>query len=258
VQGRPLGGHLDLGAGSDVGGVHRVVLAVAAQDHRRLGRPTENECGRTARPLRSRTAGTGRCTRTAGRAGSGTAGLGGTPWSAGCGAGTSRSRTGTSGSCGTRALAAAESAGGVEREAPDVAPAHGGVPVGLHLTGRLVERDAVVDAVVDEDEGIRGAADRAVLVADHRSLVGRAAGVVVAPLAFHRREVHRLRIDELRALDGVVGAYAEARVQQPGDRPGLASRVVLVVHERDVLHVVTVVVVLVAADREVRQLRLRQ
>src|SRR5690606_28174041 len=107
-----------------------------------------------------------------------------------------------------------------EAYAADVAPAHGGVPVGLRLTGRLVESDAdVVDAVVDEDVGIRDAAHRAVLVVNHGGLPSHAVPIVVAPLALHRREVHRLRVDELRTLDGVLGADPGARIHQVRDRP---------------------------------------
>jgi hypothetical protein len=50
----------------------------------------------------------------------------------------------------------------------------------------------------------------------------------------------------------------KAGVEQVGDRARLAGGVVLEVHERDVIQVVQVIVELVAADREIRELRLRQ
>src|SRR5690606_24569891 len=98
VQGRPFGGHLDLGARANVAAGDGVVLAVAAQHHRRLsGRSTATERAGTA-----------------GRSGRGS---GGTARGAEAG----RARTGTAGSSGTRARTAAEPAGGVESKAPDIA-----------------------------------------------------------------------------------------------------------------------------------------
>src|SRR5690606_13454862 len=115
------------------------------------------------------------------------------------------------------------------------ARAHRGVPIRLRFAGGLVERDAdVVDAVVDEYVRIRNAAHRAVLVVEYRGLPGHAVPIVVTPLALHRREVGRLRVDELRALDGVLGADPGARIHEVRDRPRLARGVVLVVAESDV------------------------
>src|SRR5690606_31620926 len=132
-------------------------------------------------------------------------------------AGAEGRKLGTAGSVGTRAPAAAErtAAGAAEAHAADIAAADRGVPVGLRLACRLVESDAeIVDAVMNEDVGVRDAADRAVLVVDHGGLPSAAVPVVVAPLAVHRWEVHRLRVDELRTLDGVLRADPGARIQQ--------------------------------------------
>ena len=71
-----------------------------------------------------------------------------------------------------------------EAHAPDIALAHRGVPGGLDLAGFRVDGDAVIDAVVDDNEGIGAKAERAVPVLEHGGLVGRAACIiVVAPLA---------------------------------------------------------------------------
>src|SRR5262249_58941167 len=74
-------------------------------------------------------------------------------------------------------------------QASDIALAYRSVPGGLDLTGFCVGCDAVVDAVVDENVGIGDTTDRAVLVADHRGLIGRTASIIVAPLTLHRREI---------------------------------------------------------------------
>src|SRR6185503_7961202 len=128
-------------------------------------------------------------------------------------------RTGRTSSCAPTArcgakTASASSSGAANIQASDIALAHGSVPGGLDLTGFCVGCDAVVDAVVDEDVGIGDTADRAVLVSDHRGLIGRAASIIVAPLTLHRREIHRLCVDEFHALGGVVGADPEAGIQQ--------------------------------------------
>src|SRR6266478_4103127 len=151
-------------------------------------------------------------------------------------------RSAKSGACATSAAAA-------NIQAPNIALAHGSVPGGLDLTGSCVDCDAVVDAVIDENVGIGTTAERAVLVADHRGLIGRTASIIVAPLTLHRREIHRLGVGEFHALDGVVGADPEAGIQQVSHRSRLASGVVLEVPEGDILHVMTVIVVLVAVDR---------
>src|SRR5690606_31928349 len=129
---------LDRGTGSDVGAVYGVVLAVAAQNHGRLRRAAEAECGRTARASRSGTPGTGRRIRTASRAGTGTAGRSGRSARGRRCAGASR--TATAGSSCARALTAArtaEAAEDVEREAPDIAFTDGGVPARFDLASRL-------------------------------------------------------------------------------------------------------------------------
>jgi hypothetical protein len=129
----------------------------------------------------------------------------------------------------------------------------GSVPGGLHLAG-FVD----CDSAVDDDEGIGDTADRAVLVVEHRRPIAPTAVIIVAPLILHRREIHRLGVDEFRALYGVVGAHSEAGKQQVRDRSRLAGGVVLVVHERDIVQVMTEIVVLVGADREIRDFGLRQ
>ena len=113
---------------------------------------------------------------------------------------------------------------------------------------------------MDQNVGIGTTAERAVPVTVRRGLIGRTASIIAGPLAvvFHRREIHRLGIDEFQALEGVVGADPEAAKQQVRDRSRLASGVVLVIHEGRILDVMTVIVVFVAADREIRNARLRQ
>src|SRR5690606_34086403 len=63
-------------------------------------------------------------------------------------------------------------AGGADNQAPDIARAHGGVPVGPDFTGLRVGRNAVVHAVIDENIGIGDAADRSVLVVENGGLPG--------------------------------------------------------------------------------------
>src|SRR5205085_6507687 len=125
----------------------------------------------------------------------------------GTGASSARSGTGT-----TSAATAANI------QAPNIAFAHGSVPGGLDLTGFCVDGDTVVDAVMDENVGIGTSAERAVLVFVRRGLIGRTASIIVAPLTLHRREIHRLGVDEFHALEGVVGADPEAGIQQARDR----------------------------------------
>src|SRR5207249_7422103 len=137
--------------------------------------------------------------------------------------------------------------------APDIALAHHSVPGGLNLAG-FVD----VDSGDVDDVGIGDTGDGAVLVIEHRGLVDRVAVIIVAPPVVDRREVHRLGVDEFRALHGVVGAHSEAGKQQVGDRSRLAGGVVLVIHEGVVVQFMVVVVELVAADREIRDCRLRQ
>src|SRR5690606_37491031 len=75
-----------------------------------------------------------------------------------------------------------------KRQASDVAPAHRSIPLRLDLAGLFVGGDAVEDAVVDQNVGIRYAADGTILVVERRRLPGHAVQVVIAPLALHRRE----------------------------------------------------------------------
>src|SRR5439155_2048210 len=144
-------------------------------------------------------------------------------------------------------------AAGANSHDPDITLAHRSVPGGLDLAG-FVE----CDSAVDDDEGIGDTADRAVLVVEHRSPIAPTAVIIVAPLIFHRREIHRLGVDEFRALYGVVGAHSEAGKQQVRDRSRLASSVVLEIHEGDIVQFMTVMVELVASGREIREFGLRQ
>src|SRR6185369_2794232 len=220
VHGRPFGGHLDLGTGSYVRAGYGVLLAIAAENDWRLSRRSTGaasssaKCARPARSSGSGSAGTGRCTRTAKCRGTSTAAgtIGRSSRSAGTGyrTGTSPAGPGTAGSSGPCAPSAAGAAGATKIQAPDIALAHGSVPSGLELTGFCVSRDAVVDAVMDENERVGTPAERAVLVADHRGLISRAGEVVAAPLALHGREIHWLGVDEFDVLDRVIGANPEA------------------------------------------------
>src|SRR5690606_22356014 len=133
-------------------------------------------------------------------------------------------------------------------------------PVGDELAILRIHGHARVHAVVHEEVGVGAGAKRAVLVADHRRLVGRAVAVVVGPpgVAVHWRGIYRPGDLESDLLDGVIGAHAEAGVQQVGDGAGLARVVVLEVAEGGTHHIMAGIVVLVTADREIGQLRLRQ
>src|SRR5687768_14732428 len=246
-HGRPFGCHLDLGSGSYVGAPgYGELLAIAAEYDWRLRR--------SSRSAES----TSTCARTGSRARAGGARAGS---SGSCDAGTSGSAsTGSCASGSTCTTSAAETAAAAKSQAPDIALAHGSVPGGLDLTGFCVDCDAVVDAVVDENVGIGTTAERAVLVAERRGLIRRTASIIAGPRAvvLHRREIYRLGVDEFQALEGVIGADPEAAEHQVRDRSRLASGVVLVIPEGGIHHVMTVIVVLVAADREIRQCGLRQ
>src|SRR5690606_16884716 len=141
IHGRSFGGHVDLGTGTDVGRGQFVLLAVAAQDHRRLSSAatsaegTAAEATATAATATRRAAGTGRRAATAGdRART-------------CGPAALRSRPRRSGAragaCATRAAeataaagtAAAAASGGADAQPPDIALANDGVPGGLEVTG---------------------------------------------------------------------------------------------------------------------------
>src|SRR5690606_25927376 len=112
-------------------------------------------------------------------------------------------------------------------QAADITAAHRSIPGGLDRTGFRVDRDTVVDAVVDEHVGVGAKAERAVLVLVRRSCIGSHTAVVAGPpgVALDRREVHRLGVLEGQLLEGVVGAHAEAAEQQVGDRTRLAHLV---------------------------------
>src|SRR6185295_15277999 len=134
------------------------------------------------------------------------------------------SGAGTSGSAGTGSCASGATgttSAAAKSQSSDIALAHGSVPGGLDLTGFCVDGDAVVDAVVDDNEGVGTEAERAVLVAVRRGLIGRTASIIAGPLAvvLHRREIHRLGVDEFHALEGVIGADPETAEHQVRDRP---------------------------------------
>ena len=93
---------------------------------------------------------------------------------------------------------------------------------------------------------------------ERRAQVGGVAAVVGRPAVFDRRETDRLGVGECQALDKVRGAHAEAREQQIGEPARIAKLIGLVVHESRVHHFVMVIVVLVTADRKIRDIRLRQ
>src|SRR4029078_12235318 len=102
-----------------------------------------------------------------------------------------------------------------------------------------------------DDVGIGDTGDGAVLVVEDRGLVDRIAVIIVPPPVVNRREIHRLGVDEFRALYGVVGAHSEAGKQQVGDRSRLAGGVVLVIHERVVVQFLVVVIKLVDASTRI-------
>src|SRR6516225_6119911 len=236
-QGRPFGGHLDLGTRSYVGfSGDGKILAIAAENDWRLRRCT----GTSGSTTRSTTTGGARA-GSSGSCGSGAGTTGTRPTTA-----SSRSAR-TAGSCWGRTCATTATettttettttetttTAAANSHAPDVALAHGSVPGGLDLAG-FVDCDSVV-SVVDENVGIGDTADRAVLVVAHRGLIAPIAVIIVAPLTLHRRKIHRFGVDEFRALYGVVGAHSEAGIQQVRDRSRLASGVVLEIHEGDIV-----------------------
>src|SRR5215471_13282389 len=139
-QGRPFGGHLDLGTGSYVARVKRVLPAIAAKNDWRLSRGS-------SRSASGSSAGTSGCNRTTSSA--------------------SRGRRARTGATASRAATAA-----AKTQASDIAFAHRSVPGGLDLTGLCVGCNSVVDAVVEENVGIGDTADRAILVVDRRGLPG--------------------------------------------------------------------------------------
>src|SRR5690606_29907154 len=125
-----------------------------------------------------------------------------------------------------------------EAEVAEVTLAHGRAPVGPDRAGLVVGRDAVVE----HDVAVGHAADRAVPVVDRRAAPGVGAAEVGGPAAHVGREADRLRVDELRPLDRVLGAHPEAGVHQVRNRPRVARGVGLEIDERGILHVVAHVV----------------
>src|SRR5581483_1248576 len=230
------GGYLEFAPRPYVGCTgDREFLAVVAENGYRLRRPAQ-----ATKPWTNNDAGAA----TSGSCGSRT----------GRTAATSRSpRTAGSGCATTCATTTATGRGGANIHPPDVALTHRSVPGGLHFATFIAS-----DPAVNNDVGIGNPADRAVLVMEHRGPIAPIAVIIVAPLILHRREIHRLGVDEFGALYGVVGAHAKAGIQQVGDRPGLACGVVLVIHEGNIVQFMTVIVELVGADREIRKFGLRQ
>src|SRR5262249_21109708 len=225
-------GYLVLGARSYVGCTSdREFLAVAAENGYRLRRRVSE----TTKP----------CTNNDARAAT----------SGSCGRGTWRTAaTGRGRSATTLAPTPTTAPGrGQIIHPPDPALTHRGLRGGLHSAAF-----AASDPAVNDNVGIGNAADRAVLVIEHRGLIAPIAVIIVAPLILHRREIHRLGVDEFRALYGVVGAHSEAGIQQVRDRSRLAGGVVLEIHEGDIVQFMTVIVELVGADREIRDCGLRQ
>ena len=143
-----------------------------------------------------------------------------------------------------------------EIQATDITRAHRGVPGRLDLAG-VVSDDAVVLAVVEHDVGIGDAGHRTVQVVDGQGPVAHATPVVVIESGIDFRKIHRLGIDEFRTADGASGTDPRAREQQPGKRSRFSPIVVLEIHECRVHHIIAVVIVFVAADREVGDQRLR-
>src|SRR5690606_30296024 len=194
----------DLGAGLDRGTVAaQLDLLIAADEGDGL-------LGSTAAAERE-SATARRCTSD-GSAGSGAADAGAgrriRPGGARSCARSGRTRTACTRSAGTTtAEAAARTAGAADVHGTDVTLAQHGIPGLLDLAAG-VRGDAVVLAVVQKDVGVTHAGRRAVQVVDGQSLPGSTAPVVVVEPGVDVREVHLLRVDVLRALDGVLGGYA--------------------------------------------------
>src|SRR5262249_51089812 len=183
-----------------VGARYVVLLAIAAENDWRLSSSTSASASSSAAKATTRTA--SGCARTTGAA----------PTSARTASYRNPdSTTARSGTCATTAETTATAA---KIQAPNIALAHSSVPGGLDLTGSCVDCDAVVDAVIDENVGIGTTAERAVLVADHRGLIGRTASIIVAPLTLHRREIHPLCFDGFYLFDGGVGTDPAAGRKQ--------------------------------------------
>src|SRR5580704_9448427 len=219
-HGWPFGGHLDLGTGSYVGARYVVLLAIAAENDWRLRSSTRASaasatqtaigCARTtgAPVTRARTASYRGPALTSARTGT---------------CATSEAAESTS----SETAVSTWSSWAANIQASNIALAHSSVPSGLDLTSSCVGCDAVVDAVIDENVGIGTTTERAVLVANHRGLIGRTTEIIAAPLPLHRWEIHRLGVDEFHVVDGVVGADPEAGKHQVRHRSRLASGVVL-------------------------------
>ncbi len=143
-----------------------------------------------------------------------------------------------------------------EIQATDITRAHRGVPGGMNLTA-VVSDDAVVLAVVEHDVGIGDAGHRTVQVVDRQGPVAHATPVVVIESGIDFRKIHRLGIDEFRTADGASGTDPRAREQQKGKRSRFSPIVVLEIHECRVHHIIAVIIVFVAADREIRNSALR-
>src|SRR5690606_24245064 len=102
---------------------------------------------------------------------------------------------------------------------------------------------------VEHDVRAGDTADRTILVVDRRASPGIATPEIGGPAAHDWWEGHALRVDELRALDGVLGAHPEAGVHQIRKRRCIAEIVGYEVDARGVRIGVVPVVVFVATYR---------
>src|SRR5690606_24959635 len=97
------------------------------------------------------------------------------------------------------AAATAEAAAAGKVDAADITRADTGVPRGMDLAG-VVDRDAIVLPVVEQDVGVTLAGRRAVQVVDRQRAIGHTTPVVVVEPGVDVREIHGLGVDVLRAL----------------------------------------------------------
>ncbi len=157
-QGRPFGGHLDLGTRSYVGfsGDAEILVIPAENDWR------PRRCSGAQDPV----SGANETTEA-------------TPASASTASCRSAASTAGTGPCATTATTTT-AGGGADSHAPDIALAHRSVPRGLDLAG-VVDGDSVI-VVVDQNEGVRDTVDRSVQVVEDGGLIAAIAVIVVAPL----------------------------------------------------------------------------
>ena len=159
----------------------------------------------------------------------------------------------------SRSTAAGSSPLASERFRRPMSPVHTrSVPGGMDFTAGVGDH-AVVLAVVEHDVGIGDAGHRTVQVVDRQGPICVAAAVIIIEPGIVFREIYRLGVDEFRATDGASGTRApHFSEQQEGKRSCLSPVVVLEIHECRVHHIIAVIIILVAADREVRDTGLGQ